>query len=137
MHLIGSEQAIRRHPECRRHARAILGHFCRHVMGTGPAVEARIDPIGHAALAGEEGVADALERTERGSLQHAGHCPMPALLVVRISCWHRSRSALVHASKPGRRSRFGLATAMALNSRPIPVRSSLVRRTKAASMVPA
>src|SRR5262245_65650570 len=52
-----------------------------------------------------------------------------------MSCRHRRGSA--QTSKPGRRSSFGLATAIALNRRPMPVRSSLVRRTSAASMVPA
>src|SRR5258708_5791249 len=44
------------------------------VLGTGTAIEAGIDAVGHAAVAGEEGVPDARERRERRSLKHACCC---------------------------------------------------------------
>src|SRR5262245_5204393 len=71
MDLIGGQQAIRRHAERRRHARAVLRHLGRGVVGPGSTVEARIDAVGDAALAREEGVADTGERGERGGLQGA------------------------------------------------------------------
>ena len=73
MDLIGGEEAIRPHPERRRHAGAVLGDLGGRVVGARAAVEARIDAVGHAAVAREEGVADAGERGERGGLQHARH----------------------------------------------------------------
>src|SRR5262249_61781689 len=97
------------------------------------AVEARVDAIGDAALAGEEGVADAGEGAEGGGLEHVPHCVTPGLRVARICCRHRRVCA--HVSKPGGISGLGLAKAMALNRGAMPVRSSLVRRTAATSTV--
>ncbi len=61
MDLVGGEQVVRPHPERRRHARAVLRYLGGRIVGACPAVETRIDPVGHAAFAGEEGVANAGE----------------------------------------------------------------------------
>src|SRR5215831_16477343 len=61
MNLVGGEQVVRRYAERRGHARAVLGYLGGRVVGACPAVETRIDPVGHAAFTGEEGVADAGE----------------------------------------------------------------------------
>ena len=62
MDLIGGEEAIRRDAERRRHAGAVLGDVRGRVLGADAAIEAGIDAVGHAAVAGEEGVPDAGER---------------------------------------------------------------------------
>ena len=69
MDLIGGEEAIRPHPERRRHAGAVLGDVRGRVLGARAAIEAGIDAVGHAAVAREEGVPDAGERGECGGLQ--------------------------------------------------------------------
>src|SRR5262249_26978994 len=78
---VGGEQALRLPPERRRQARAVLRHLGGSVVGARPAVEARIDAVGHAAFAGEEGVADAGEGAEGCGLEHLCHLVMPGLLV--------------------------------------------------------
>jgi hypothetical protein len=81
MDLVSGEQVVRRYAERRRHARAVLRHLGGSVVGACPAVEARIDAVGHAAFAGEEGVANAGEGAEGCGLEHRCHCVMPGLLV--------------------------------------------------------
>ena len=61
MHLIAGEETPRRDAERRRHAGAVLRHFVRRVARAGAAVEARIEAVGHPAVAGEKAVADAGE----------------------------------------------------------------------------
>ena len=62
MDLIGGEEAVRLDAERRRHARAVFGDWRGVVVRADAAVEARIDAVGNAAFAGEEGVADAGQR---------------------------------------------------------------------------
>src|SRR3954467_13817965 len=108
MDLVGGEQAIRRDAERRRHAGTVLRDTRGRVVGADAAIEAGIDAVGHAAGAREEGVADAGQRGEGIRLQHA------------------------HIVKPGRAGSFGAERAIALTRRPMPVRSSLIRRSSAA-----
>ena len=59
MHLIEGEEAVRLDAERRRHARAVFRDMAGVVLRAGAAIEARIDAAGHAAGAGEEGMANA------------------------------------------------------------------------------
>src|SRR4029077_13414207 len=74
------EQRLAPDAECGRHAGTVLGHVRAIVVRADAAVEACIDALRHAALAGEERVADAGERSKG--------CGLPG------ACAH-------HASNPG------------------------------------
>src|ERR1043165_177854 len=56
MNLIAAHQMSRRHAERRGHARTVLAHFFRRIARADAAVEARVEALGYATLAGEEGV---------------------------------------------------------------------------------
>ena len=60
MHLVGREQPLRRQGERCRHAAAVLGHPPGGIARAGAAIKARINAVGDAARAREEGVADAV-----------------------------------------------------------------------------
>ena len=116
MDLVGGEEALRRDRERRRHARAVLRDMGRRVVRAGAAVEARIDAVGHAAVAREEGVADAGEGGQRGSVQRSG-----------------AHVGTSHGSNPGSVPSRGSPIAIALNNVPMPVRPAPVRRATATS----
>ncbi len=71
MDLVGGEEVLRLNADGGGHARAVLGDVLRLVVRTGAAVEAFIDAARHAAVAGEEGVADAVESFEVFRFQHS------------------------------------------------------------------
>jgi hypothetical protein len=72
MDLIGRQQTVGRNAERRRHAGAVLADLGRRIVGADAAVQTGIDALRYAAVAGEEGVANARELAERAGLQH-GH----------------------------------------------------------------
>src|SRR5207253_2859200 len=112
--LVGGEEALRANAERRRHAGAVLLDQRGLVVRSLPAVEALIDAAGHAAVAGEEGVANARERGERRGLESGAH-----------------------DSNPGSSPSRGCAMAMTLNISPMPVRPGAVKRASAASIASA
>ena len=90
MDLVGGEEIGRRDPERRRHAGAVLGDVLRRIVRADAGVEARIEPLRHAARAREEAVPDAGERGEGLGLEHDGFefalpAPIPSIdfLVLR------------------------------------------------------
>src|SRR3989442_7268178 len=72
MNLIGGDQLLLADAERRGHARAVLRDLGRQVVRAHAAIETRIESIGHAAVAGEEGMTDASKSTERCGLEHVG-----------------------------------------------------------------
>src|SRR5262245_59986778 len=113
MALVGGDEVIGRDPDRGGHAGAVLGDARGDIVRSHAAVEARIDSFRDAAVAREEGVPDSGERAEGSGMQR----------------WRR-----VHDSNPGKGPSLRCAQPIALNSRPMPVRSARVRRWSAASM---
>ena len=70
MDLVAGEKTFRRNAERFGHAGAVLGDLGGGVLGADAAVEALVQPLRHAAGAGEEAVADSGEPGERWRLQH-------------------------------------------------------------------
>src|ERR1700712_3542426 len=102
-----------------RHAPAILRHPGRIVVRPDAGIEAFVNPVGHAALAGEEGVTQAWDGGEqRRGDRHEG--------APRASC----RSS----ANPASAVRLGSETASTLNISPMPPRPPPIRRFKAAEM---
>jgi len=104
------EESARLAPDRGRHTGAVFRDVGAVVIRSDAAIEARIKAAGHAALAREEAVADAVER-ERSSLDHHGG-----------------------VSNPGRGPSFGSAMASALNNSPMPCAPLSVRRAAASSI---
>src|SRR2546425_413284 len=77
MNLIGGDQPLLADAERRGHARAVLRDLGRQVVRAHAAIETRIESIGHAAVAGEEGMTDASKSTERCGLEHVGLISVP------------------------------------------------------------
>src|SRR5262249_16399020 len=100
------------------HAGAVFGDLGGRVAGSDAAVEARKDSSGHAATARKECRTDRPQSRKGRRLGQAG----------------LGSADIVHVSNPGNEpSRWG-AKAIALNMRPMPVRSGFVRRLKAYSI---
>ena len=74
MDLVDAEKVLGPHADRRRHARAVLGDFRGRVFRAQPAVQAFVEAVGHAARAGEKGVADAGQGGQRARLQHCRCC---------------------------------------------------------------
>ena len=78
MDLVGGQEMVRRDAERRRHAGAVLRDIGRGVVRADAGIEAGIEAGRHAAFAGEEGMADAVERAA-GSDRSA--CSMPSVIL--------------------------------------------------------
>ncbi len=109
MDLIGRDQAIRRHAERCGHAGAVFGDLVGRIVRADAAIERGIDALRHAAVACEEGVANARELGERRGLQHTAGS----------------------YSNPGGTPTDGCAKAATLNSMPMPVRPWPISRASA------
>ena len=72
MDLVAGQQPLRPDRERLRHARAVLVDVGAQVLRADAAVQRGIDAVRNAAVAGEEAVADAGQRGERGRLQGLG-----------------------------------------------------------------
>src|SRR5205807_1059978 len=105
--------------ELLRHAPAIFHHLGLVVIGAKSAVEARIDAFGHAALAGEEGVAQARDGRQQRRAQH--HACLPF-------------SFGGSSERPASEIRSGCEMPITLNIEPMPPRPESVSRFSAPSM---
>src|SRR3977135_4204508 len=102
-------------------------------MGADAAIEACIDAGRYAATAGKKTMADRGASGKRGSLQHGGlrHGGFRHGGLQHGGLAVRRKG---HGSNPGKGPNRTGANPIALNSRPMPVRSWLVRRLKASSI---
>jgi hypothetical protein len=65
MNLMHTDQLLRANAHMLGHAAAVFADAFGIVVGAEPAIEARIDAVGYAALAGEEGMAKAWNGREQ------------------------------------------------------------------------
>src|SRR5712671_775244 len=113
MGLVEREQALGRDAHLFGHAAAIFRDLGRIVVRSGAAIEALVNPAGHAALAGKKGVTQAGNRREQRRTQHHG-------IQAFASC--------ASSENPASATRSACEIAKTLNIEPMPPRPESISR---------